>query len=605
MQASKLNTRERLKHPNRRKAGLLRLINNVYQLLQGRRLFMTWSIVCGLVFAGTNLIPPLLIRRLIQWITEGGAETPDLIMVTAALFGVYLVRGATRYGYGYFSHVTAYRVMHDLMTRVYSHLQRLPHRFFNDQRTGSLISGSINDIEAVEDFIAHGIPETVLATIIPISMMAVLFTLNPQLALIVLVPIPLASWLVYRYVSPVRRMWRVIRKRLANLVALVQDNLSGMAVIKAFSQEDRRANLVQDRSRRFRDAMVRANTVSMIPMGIIEAAGGLGLVLVIWTGGNMALRGHVSVADLFVFIVYMVHIYQPFLTLASINDVLHKAAASVDRIFTLLAEDSDIVDTPGAIVPHNADFSIAFENVTFGYDPVAPVLHDVTFEVGHGEIVALVGPTGAGKTTISTLIPRFWDTQTGIVRVANYDVRILQLEFLRANVSSVLQDVFLFHGTVLENILFGQPDASHRQVVEASQAANAEEFILELPAGYDTLIGERGVRLSGGQKQRLSIARALLKDAPILILDEATSSVDAGSESLIQQAITRLARNRTSLVIAHRLSTIRNADKIIVLDSGRVVESGTGPTLMAANGLYAHMVKSQDLTRDWGIYRDP
>lgn len=565
---------------------------------------MTGSVVCGLLFAGANLIPPLLIRRLIQWITEGGAESSDLLGVTSMLFGVYLVRGATRYGYGFFSHVTAYRVMHDLMIRVYRHLQKLPHRFFNDQRTGSLITRSINDIEAVEDFIAHGIPETVLAAIIPVSMMAVLFVLNPDLALIVLVPVPLASWLVYRYVSQVRLMWSGIRQRLSELGALVQDNLSGIAVIKAFTQEKRRAELVQARSNRFRDEMIRANTISLMPAGIIEAAGGLGIVLVIWTGGDMALQGRISVADLFVFIVYMGHIYQPFLALASINDVLQKAAASVDRVFELLAEEPDIVDRPGALAPANVDFAIAFENVTFGYEPGMPVLHDVTFDVTPGDIVALVGPTGAGKTTISALIPRFWDVQSGTVLVAGHDVRSLQLEYLRGNVAPVLQDVFLFHGTVRENILFGRPDATDQQIIEAARAANAEKFILDLPGGYDSVIGERGVRLSGGQKQRLSIARAVLKDAPILILDEATSSVDAETESLIQQAITRLARNRTSVVIAHRLSTVRNADKIIVLDNGRIAESGTHITLMEANGLYRRMVHSQDLTRDWGIFRD-
>ena len=565
---------------------------------------MAGSVICGLLFAGTNLIPPLLIRQLIQWITEASADSSDLIRVTFALLGLYLIRGATRYGYGYFSHVTAYRVMHNLMIRVYRHMQRQPHRFFNYKQTGSLISASINDIESVEDFIAHGIPETILATILPFSMIVVLFVLNPQLALIVLVPIPLASWLVYRYLSRARRMWRVIRENLANLVALVQDNLSGIAVIKAFSQENRRAELVEEKSMGFRDGMLRVSLVGQLPMGIIELAGGLGIVLVIWMGGSMALIGHTTVADLFVFIVYMGHIYQPFLTLASINDVLQKAAASVDRVFALLAEKPDIVDPPGALVPHNVDFSIAFDKVTFGYEPDATILHEVTFDVSPGEIVALVGPTGAGKTTISALIPRFWDVQSGTVTVANHDVRTLQLEFLRRNVASVLQDVFLFHGTVLENVLFGRPEASNHEVIDAVKAANAEEFIINLPDGFETVVGERGVRLSGGQKQRLSIARALLKDAPILILDEATSSVDAETESLIQEAITRLASNRTSVIIAHRLSTIRSADKIIVLDDGRIVESGTNHALMAANGLYARMVQSQDLNRDWRIHRD-
>ncbi|MCH2539615.1 MAG: ABC transporter ATP-binding protein/permease [Anaerolineales bacterium] len=565
---------------------------------------MAGSVICGLLFAGTNLIPPLLIRQLIQWITEASADSSDLIRVTFALLGLYLIRGATRYGYGYFSHVTAYRVMHNLMVRVYRHMQRQPHRFFNYKQTGSLISASINDIESVEDFIAHGIPETILATILPFSMIVVLFVLNPQLALIVLVPIPLASWLVYRYLSRARRMWRVIRENLANLVALVQDNLSGIAVIKAFSQENRRAELVEEKSMGFRDGMLRVSLVGQLPMGIIELAGGLGIVLVIWMGGSMALIGHTTVADLFVFIVYMGHIYQPFLTLASINDVLQKAAASVDRVFALLAEKPDIVDPPGALVPHNVDFSIAFDKVTFGYEPDATILHEVTFDVSPGEIVALVGPTGAGKTTISALIPRFWDVQSGTVTVANHDVRTLQLEFLRRNVASVLQDVFLFHGTVLENVLFGRPEASNHEVIDAVKAANAEEFIINLPDGFETVVGERGVRLSGGQKQRLSIARALLKDAPILILDEATSSVDAETESLIQEAITRLASNRTSVIIAHRLSTIRSADKIIVLDDGRIVESGTNHALMAANGLYARMVQSQDLNRDWRIHRD-
>ncbi len=562
---------------------------------------MTLSVICGVVFAGANLIPPLLIRRMIEWIVEGGADESDLIGVTVSLFGLYLLRGATRYGYGVFSHIAAYRVMCNLMNRVYQHIQHLSHRFLNDQRTGSLMTRSINDIETVEDFIAHGIPETLLALIIPTSMMTVLFILNPTLAMVALVPIPFASWLVYRYVLPVRQMWRGVRQSLTELIASVQDNISGITVIKSFAQEKNSAEQIKEKSVRFRDEMIKANSVSLLPAGIIEAVGGLGVVLVIWSGGGMAIRGQVSVADMFVFVVYMGHIYQPFLTLASINDVLQKATTSIDRVFELLAEKSDIVDQPSSVAPNDIKFNISFDNVTFGYEKGVPVLHDISFDVDQGEIVALVGPTGAGKTTVCSLIPRFWDADIGSVRVGGHEVSNLKLQFLRGSIAAVLQDVFLFHGTVKQNILFGRPEATEKEVVLAAQIANAEEFILDMPNGYQSVIGERGVRLSGGQKQRLSIARAILKDAPILILDEATSAVDVETESLIQQAITRLVSNRTVVVIAHRLSTIRNADKVIVLENGCIVEAGSPSALMEKNGTYARMLKAQDVTSDWSF----
>ena len=562
---------------------------------------MTLSVICGVVFAGANLIPPLLIRRMIEWIVEGGADESDLIGVTVSLFGLYLLRGATRYGYGVFSHIAAYRVMCNLMNRVYQHIQHLSHRFLNDQRTGSLMTRSINDIETVEDFIAHGIPETLLALIIPTSMMTVLFILNPTLAMVALVPIPFASWLVYRYVLPVRQMWRGVRQSLTELIASVQDNISGITVIKSFAQEKNSAEQIKEKSVRFRDEMIKANSVSLLPAGIIEAVGGLGVVLVIWSGGGMAIRGQVSVADMFVFVVYMGHIYQPFLTLASINDVLQKATTSIDRVFELLAEKSDIVDQPSSVAPNDIKFNISFDNVTFGYEKGVPVLHDISFDVDQGEIVALVGPTGAGKTTVCSLIPRFWDADIGSVRVGGHEVSNLKLQFLRGSIAAVLQDVFLFHGTVKQNILFGRPEATEKEVVLAAQIANAEEFILDMPDGYQSVIGERGVRLSGGQKQRLSIARAILKDAPILILDEATSAVDVETESLIQQAITRLVSNRTVVVIAHRLSTIRNADKVIVLENGCIVEAGSPSALMEKNGTYARMLKAQDVTSDWSF----
>ena len=567
-----------------------------HDLVRDHRHLILLSTFCGLFFAAANLLPPLIIRRLIQWLTEGGGSTAGLLELTGALFVIYLIRGLARYGYGRFSHIAAYRVMHRLMVRVYSHMQGLPHRFFHKERTGNLITRAVNDVEAVEDFVAHGIPETMLALVIPAAMMTVLFVLDPELALITLSPIIPTAFLVYRYVSKVRQMWRNVRQNLSELVAQIQDNISGITVIKSFVREEGSTAGIQSRSQRFRDTMITANSTSLIPAGLIEGASGLGIVLAIWGGGAFALEGRFSVADLFVFIVYLGHIYQPFLQLASINDVLNKAAASTERVFELLNTQSDIVDAPGVRAPAKLDWHIQLQNLHFGYDPAVPVLHQIDFEIESGAVVALVGPTGAGKSTIASLLPRYYDPQQGAIRIGGHDLRALPLDFLRRHIASVPQDVFLFHGSVRDNLLFGKPEANEEQLIAAARAANAEEFIDDLPQGYDTLVGERGVRLSGGQKQRLAIARALLKDAPILILDEATSSVDTGTEALIQEAIDHLVKERTTLVIAHRLSTVRRADRIVVLDQGTIVDSGTHDELMQRAGLYARLVEAQELT---------
>ena len=576
-------------------------LRSLLYLVRDSRKKMGLAIACGLLFAATGLIPPLLIRRLIQWTTDGGGTFQALTIITIILLLVYIVRGLCRYGYGRFSHEVSFNVLHNLMVRVYTHLQSLPHRFFHNQRTGSLIARSINDIEAIEDFIAHGIPEMTIACVLPTAMISVLFYLNWQLALVALLPLPIASWLVYRAVSKVRTEWRPVRERLEELTAQVQDNLSGVSVIKSFVQERTQANEIETRSRRLHNDMLRASTLSFVPVGVIEVTSGVGVVLIVLAGGTMAIGGTVSAADLFVFIVYLTQIYQPFLQLANTNDTLQKATVSSERVFELLDIQPDIVSPPDAVQPTEMHWDIVLQDVEFTYQPDRPVLSDVNIQIPEGAMVALVGATGAGKSTVTNLIPRFYDPQHGTIQVGGHDVRSLDLDFLRSHIAIVLQDVFLFHGTVRQNLLFGRPDATHEQVQAAAQAANAEEFILTLPDGYETLIGERGVKLSAGQKQRLSIARALLKDAPILILDEATSSVDTETEHLIQQAVSRLTAQRTTVAIAHRLSTIRNADLIVVLDKGRIVEQGTHDSLLVHNGHYARMVRAQDLSREWQI----
>ena len=574
-------------------------IIRLLRLLDGHRLVMALSIFFGLLFAGTTLVPPLLIRRLIAWLTEGGGSTQDLLFISIMLIFVYLVRGLSRYGYGRFSHVAAYRVLDELMVRVYRHLQGLSHRFYTKRRTGELISRSINDIEAIEDFVAHGIPEIVLTLVVPTTMLIILGFINFELALIVIAPLPIVAFAVYRLGRPIRATWRKVRSGISELVALVQDNLAGMSEIKSFGREQQQTAQVSRHSARYRDASIKANSISFVPVGLVEVTGGVGIILAVWLGGGFALAGQMSVADLFVFIVYLNHIYQPFLQLAGLTDVLSKAASSSERVFELLDIEPEIVNPPNPLKLSAIKGEISFRNVTFGYDSDTSVLNKINFQATAGQMVAIVGATGAGKTTVMGLVQRFYDPQTGGIFVDGHDVRSLDLVGLRQNISAVSQDVFLFHGTVRQNILFGWPEASNEDLIAAAQAANAEEFIRDLPDGYDTLIGERGVRLSGGQKQRLSIARALLKDAPILLLDEATSAVDGETEWLIQEALSRLTAHRTTLVIAHRLSTISHADRIIVLDKGRIVESGTHQELLALNQHYARMVQTQDLARSW------
>ena len=580
-------------------------LSGLWHILGGHRKLVVLSIVSGLLFSATTLVPPLLVRRLILWITDGGGSTSGLLAMTALLGVVYLLRGVGRYFYGQFSHQAAYGITTSLMARVYRHLQRLSHSFYNRQRTGALIVRSVNDIETLEDFVAHGVPELVMAVAIPIAMWCVLFWIHPLLAVLVVLPLPIGGYVIYRFTRRIRHVWRQVRAIISELVAQVQDSFSGITEIKSFGREKSQADQVTHSADAYRDKICAATRLSLLPSAIVEFSGGVGVIVAVWIGGGLALANTLNVADLFVFIAYLAYIYQPFLKLADIGDTLHRAGASQERIFELLAVQPEISSPPDAVTPRIDRWDVAFHDVSFGYQQEEAVLNGIDFEIGAGQMVALVGATGAGKTTVSRLIPRFYDPQDGQVCLGGHDLRSLDLDFLRANVASVMQDVFLFHGTVRQNIAFGRPDATDDELVQAAQASNAHAFIVDLPDGYDTIIGERGVLLSGGQKQRISIARALLKDAPVLILDEATSSVDTETEWLIQQALNRLTRNRTTLVIAHRLSTVRHADKIVVLDKGRIVETGTHAELIASNGRYAQMVEKQSLARSWELTQEP
>ncbi|MFP6648933.1 MAG: ABC transporter ATP-binding protein [Pirellulaceae bacterium] len=568
-------------------------VSRILSLLGESRRLIGWSVFFGLIFTGLGILPPLLVRQMIRWL-EPDAVSGSFLTLGLILAFIFLLRGIARYLYGLSSHIAAYQTLHRLTNMVYQRLQGMSPSFLNRHHSGNLVARSVGDVEAIEDFIAHGIPETLLAIVIPITMSVVLLLINWQLALIALIPLPIVAGLMYMLQKRTRNHWRGVRSRFANVSARMLDFISGATVLQSFGRQQLAARKLEEESRDYRDHIIHANRWSLVPAGVVQVFSGYGTVLVVAAGAWMVSSGtgprlEVDVADLVVFLMYMGQIFLPFLRLANMTDNIQKAMASAERVFELLDMEPDIQDSPTASIPADLRFDIRFEHVDFSYNENEPVLQGVSFDVAENEIVALVGETGVGKSTACHLILRFYDVLGGSVKIGGVDIRSLPLEYLRSRVSFVSQEIFLFEGTIRENLLIGDPDASEEQLQIAIRAAGAESFIDAFPTGLETIVGERGIRLSGGQKQRIGIARALLKDAPILVLDEATSAIDAETENAIKDAILRASRDRTVLIIAHRPSTIMAADRIVVLEGGRVVETGNYQQLLQANSAFTRL----------------
>jgi ATP-binding cassette subfamily B protein/subfamily B ATP-binding cassette protein MsbA len=565
----------------------------ILTLLGESRRLIGWSVFFGLVFTGLGILPPLLVRQMILWL-EADAVSGSFLTLGLLLATIFLLRGIARYLYGLSSHIAAYRTLHRLTNRVYQRLQSMSPSFLNRHHSGSLVARSVGDVEAIEDFIAHGIPETLLAIVIPITMSIVLLLINWQLALIALIPLPIVAVLLYVLQKKTRNYWRGVRSRFAEVSARMLDFISGATVLQSFGRQGQAARKLEEQSRDYRDHIIRANRWSLVPAGVVQVLSGYGTVLVVAAGAWMVSsstgpRLEVEVADLVVFLMYMGQIFLPFLRLANMTDSIQKAIASAERVFELLDMEPDIQDSPTARIPDDPRFDIQFEQVEFSYNDNEPVLQGVSFDVAQDEIVALVGETGVGKSTACHLLVRFYDVLAGSIKIGGVDVRSLPLEYLRSQVAFVSQDIFLFEGTIRENLLIGDPDASQEHLEAAIRAAEARSFIEAFPEGLETVVGERGIRLSGGQKQRIGIARALLKDAPILVLDEATSAIDAETEGAIKDAIMRAATGRTVLIIAHRPSTIMAADRIVVLEEGKVVETGSYQELLESDSAFSRL----------------
>jgi len=486
-------------------------------------------------------------------------------------------------------------VMHDLRRMVYHRIQRLSLAYHDNKQTGDLLSRVTSDIDAIQSFITSGLLSALINGITLVGMVGVMFYLNWRFTLIALSVAPPLFALVYTYTRRIKKASREVRKKEGEIVSVIQEVLSSIRVVKAFAREDYEERRLEEESLESIEIAMRARSLKAKLAPMVDIIVAFGTALVLWFGARMALDGTLSAGSLVMFIWYLGKMYKPMQELSKMTDAYSKASVGYDRIREILDMAGEVRDRPGA---RNAPYfkgKIELDKVTFGYDPEHPILKELSLKIEPGQVAALVGPTGAGKTTLIGLIPRFYDPISGVVKIDGYDIRAFKQKSLRQQISFVLQETVLFHGTIWNNIAYGKPDATRGEIFRAAEMANAHEFIEKLPNGYNTIVGERGATLSGGQRQRIAIARAIIRDTPLMIMDEPSSGLDAASEKLVFEALDRLmaAENKTSIVIAHRLSTIQRADVIFVLSDGAIVESGKHEDLLKSGGLYAELYEIQ------------
>ena len=555
------------------------------------------AILSTLSLTAINLTAPKILSSMTGIVEKGltDASYKTITRLALILLALYLLRILFRFLSNYLAHKAAWNLVGDLRNRMYDKLQSLDLGFFHDKQTGDLMSRVVNDTRDFELLYAHMIPDIITNLMTFVGVLVILLTINLKLALITCCPIPLILLSGVIFAKKVRPFFKASQKCMGDLNAQLQDNLSGLHEIQSFGQEAYESGRIKEQNEKQVTAMLRALRASAAFHPSVEFLSSLGTVLVVFFGGYLAYKNSLSVEDIVAFVLYLSMFYAPVSGLANLLENLQQALAGAERVTLILDTPSSIQNDDNATDMGNVSGAITFENVSFHYSNEIPVLKNISFECNPGMMVALVGPTGVGKTTMTQLLSRFYDPIDGRILIDGKDIKTVTLESLRHNISPVLQDTFLFNGTIAENIGYAKPDATKEQIEEAAMAANIHEDILHMPDGYDTKVGERGLRLSGGQKQRVAIARAILRQSPIIILDEATASVDVKTERQIQKAIKIIAGKRTIVAIAHRLSTIRDADLILVIHEGEIVERGTHEELLEKKGLYYTLQQAQEM----------
>ena len=550
------------------------------------------ALLCTMLAAAGNLYLPWIFRDMIDKVLTA-KDSYMLNMISASIVIIFFLRGIFLYGQNYLMSYVGQHVVIDIRGEVFRKLQRLSMSFYDKNKTGTIMSYATNDVNALQGAMVDNTIELVTESIILVGSVCAMIYLDWKLTLFTILTFPVVLYFMNFFGKKIRRSGGQIQKATADITSVLQESVSSARVVKSFVREQYEI----DRFERENEANLKANLKTAKYMATltptIEFVAALGVTLILWYGGHNVIDGETTAGSLVAFLAYAVNISNPIKRITRVSGNIQKALAAAQRVFYVLDLPEEVRDLPDARALPAVTGNVSFEHVTFSYNAGDEILHDLSFTAKPGQVIGLVGPSGAGKSTVASLLPRFYDCDAGTIRIDGTDIKHVTLESLRNQVGIVPQETMLFNGSVYDNILYGRLDATKEEIEAAAKAANAHDFIMELPDGYNTMLGDRGVNISGGQRQRIAIARAILKDPRILVLDEATSALDTESERLVQEALNRLMVGRTSIIIAHRLSTIKNADRILVLDKGQLVEDGTHDELMEKNGLYAHLYQIQ------------